>query len=173
MTWKSIRPRTSLESRTVAATGTTLTWKVKTAEKQLLSESPTAIGQEEPRGDSKTLQPANCETEVIKQTTFFIRDRFFNHLPSPQKAPPARCANRWNLRKQQNMHHPFLRKSAVSCENRRFPNALFCRKRRASAKSAKICLWARFLKSRPFSARAHAEGVVLCERACFCLLSAF
>ena len=38
----------------MAATGTSLTWKkVKTAEKQLLSRNPTAVCQEEPRGDSK------------------------------------------------------------------------------------------------------------------------
>ena len=34
-----------------------------------LIKSPIAACQEEPRGDSKTLQPSNCEIEVTKQTT--------------------------------------------------------------------------------------------------------
>ena len=96
----SLRPRRSLESRTVVATGPNLTWKVvKTAEKRLLSKSPTAVRQEESRGDSKRLQPSNCEIEVIKQTTFSIGDRFFNHAPSPQKAPLSRWANCRNRRR--------------------------------------------------------------------------
>ena len=62
---------------------------------------------------SKTLQPSDCEIEVIKQPTFYTGDRFFNHAPSPHKAPLSGYANCRNL--GENNETRFTPRFALQC----------------------------------------------------------